>query len=284
MTVRGRIIGWRSCQVEVPGYSRLPNLRYAVRTPLRQQTAPLSTNSTSRDEGPSGGDGGAAGRGRSASGTTLETPWDIALFSAADIARIGCLTVRAWRTSGRWDGGFRKSSRGRVSDVSARAGRFSSDSLRKVPVRRLHQGLVRASGRNASRRHGWTLPSLTPLPPASHGHSPAGNPTRQMEPTTPTPPKIPPLLLALAELRPAARRHGRVAVQGLRPHAALHEVRLGQVRRERRLRRHHRASRGKLRRHGRAEGHQGDRRWDQQGHRQARRRQRFPAEGRDRPG
>ena len=73
-----------------------------------------------------------------------------------------------------------------------------------------------------------------------------------VDPTHPhAPPKISPLLLALAELRPAARRHGRVPVQGLRPHAALHEVRLGQVRRERRLRRHHGASRGKLRRHGR---------------------------------
>ena len=36
----------------------------------------------------------------------------------------------------------------------------------------------------------------------------------------------------LGELRRTARRHGRLAVQGLRPDVAVHEVRLGQARRQ----------------------------------------------------
>ena len=80
------------------------------------------------------------------------------------------------------------------------------------------------------------------------------------------PEEIPALLLALAKLRRVARRHGRIAVQGLRPDIAVHEVRLGQARRQ--ARRAHRGSPGRrLCRYREAEGRQGDRRQDQQDHR-----------------
>ena len=93
------------------------------------------------------------------------------------------------------------------------------------------------------------------------------------------PQEIRTLLLPLEKLRRAARRHGRLAVQGLRPRPALREIRLGQVRRpEGRAAR--RAQGRQLRRHGRAQGRQGDRRQDQQDHRQAGRGQR--PQGRDR--
>ena len=95
------------------------------------------------------------------------------------------------------------------------------------------------------------------------------------------PEEVPTLLLALAELRRAAWRYGRLAVQGLRPDPAVHEVRLGQARRRPR-RAHRSARRGRLRRYGEAQGRQGDRRPDQQDHRPPRRGQR--PEGRHRPG
>ena len=46
------------------------------------------------------------------------------------------------------------------------------------------------------------------------------------------PQEIRALLLSLAKLRRTARRHGRLAVQGLRAHAAVRQVRVGQVRRQ----------------------------------------------------
>ena len=76
--------------------------------------------------------------------------------------------------------------------------------------------------------------------------------------------------LALEELRRAPRRHGRLAVQGLRPHAAVRQVRLRQVRR-RAPRPHRRARGGSFDDMVAAQGRQGDRRQDQQDHRPARR-------------
>ena len=77
------------------------------------------------------------------------------------------------------------------------------------------------------------------------------------------PQEIRTLLLPLAKLRRTARRHGCQPVQGLRPGAAVREVRQRQVRRPA-LRAHHHPAGRQLRRHGGAQGQERHRRPDQQ--------------------
>lgn len=72
---------------------------------------------------------------------------------------------------------------------------------------------------DAFRFHLGTPPVLAPLTRPRNRDWPPRLPPMPLH-------KSPPLLLALAELRPATRRPEPFAVQGLRPHPALHEGRL----------------------------------------------------------